>query len=132
VDLGHYPEYAGFFDFAAKGQLAFPFCEHCRRYHWYPMPRCPHCGSAGIDWVPVPGSGTLFSWTEVRYAFTEEVAGSVPYIIAVVAFAEAPDIRFVTRLCGIAPDEVCIGMALKPIFPSSDDKSRLIYFSPLC
>ena len=25
--------------------IVFPHCPACGRFHWYPRPACPHCGS---------------------------------------------------------------------------------------
>jgi uncharacterized OB-fold protein len=118
------PEHAGFMASFRQGRLAFPRCRDCGRCHWYPMPRCPHCRSSSLDWHPVAGPGRVYSFTIVRHAFEEKWRPELPYIVALVEFADAPGVRLITNLVGIAPDAVAIGLDVVPDFTAGD---RLIF-----
>ena len=83
MDIDH-PDFAPHFTHLAAGRLCFPWCEDCRRFHWYPMPRCPHCQGGRLDWRRVGAHGTLFSWTEIHHAFDARYSGPLPYIVALV------------------------------------------------
>lgn len=110
------PEFAGYFTGLAQGQLRFPRCAACTRFHWYPMRLCPHCQSPDIHWHRVSGRGTLFSWTTVRHPFDPKLATQVPYIVGLVTFADAPGIRLVTTIIDAPPGGLAIGLPVEPVF----------------
>lgn len=122
------PGYQPFFDGVGHGELRFPRCASCERFHWYPKPRCPHCGSGAVGWAEVPGPARLYAFTVVRRAFAPEFAGAVPYTLALVEFAAAPGVRLVTRLTGAAERHPAIGMPLRPVF-SADESGTLPAFT---
>jgi uncharacterized OB-fold protein len=91
-------EFAPFWEHAARDRLAFPQCEDCRRFHWYPLTRCPHCGSPNLAWTTVPDRGLLYSWTLVHHAFRPSDSVRLPYVVALVDVVGAPGVRLVTNM----------------------------------
>lgn len=122
------PEYAGHFENLRAGRVCFPRCGACDRVHWYPKSVCPHCQSAALAWHAVSGRGEVFSFTVVRHAFDEKWKGKLPYIVALVTFPDAPDVRFVTNIVGVAPEAVAIGAAVQAVFPSADESDPRVVF----
>lgn len=122
------PEFAGFRANAREQRLAFPFCQACGQNHWYPMPRCPHCQSADVVWRPVKGPGEIFSFTEVRHAFDKSRRDRLPYVVALITFADAPGVRFITNIVGNVARDLHIGDAVEPIFPLADDPNARVDF----
>lgn len=110
------PEFLPFWRHVAEGRLCFPMCRSCGRRHWYPLPRCPHCFGADIGWQPAGPDGTLFSWTVVHHVFAPEFAGKVPYIVGLIAFADAPGIRLITEVRGPTEDSLRIDMPMQAVF----------------
>ncbi len=121
------PEYAGFAANLAEGRLAFPRCRDCGRFHWYPKPVCPHCRSTAIEWRPVRGRGVVYSFTTVHHAFDEKWRGSLPYVVALVTFEDAPGVRLITNLTGVAPKDVRIGAAVEPVIPADGGHDRVVF-----
>jgi uncharacterized protein len=123
------PEFAGFVDNARRGVLAFPRCRSCGRFHWYPMPRCPHCRAPDIEWKPVSGRGRLFSFTVVRHAFDKSRRDRLPYVVGLVAFDDAPGVRFITN---IETDgrELRIDEPVEPVFEQSSIGRPIVLFRP--
>lgn len=119
--------YQPFFDAVARSELVFPRCGQCGRFHWYPKALCPHCGSDLISWSRVEGPSTLFSFTTVRRAFSEEFQDEVPYTLALIEFAGAPGVRLLTRLSGAAAEQPRIGMEVRPVFPSRGGEALLTF-----
>lgn len=95
----------------AENVLRLPRCRDCAAFHFYPRSRCPHCGSADLDWQPVSGAGTVYSYTVVQRAPAPAFADEVPYVVAIVALAEGP--HLMSRIVGVPPDAVRIGMAVR-------------------
>ena len=114
------PEHAGFAEGLKAGRLSFPCCRDCGKFHWYPMPLCPHCRSAAIEWRAVGGRGRVYSFTVVRHAFEEKWRHALPYVVALVEFADAPGVRLITNLIDIDPADVRIGLAVDPVFGGED------------
>lgn len=93
-------EFQIFFDGIDRQELRFPRCDTCRRFHWYPMKRCPHCGGSSLSWERVSGDGVVHSWTKVEHAFDEAFSSRVPYTILLVSFQDAPGVRLIGPLLG--------------------------------
>lgn len=126
----HHREFEAFFDAARNGRLSFPHCRSCQRFHWYPMKLCPHCRSDAIKFAPVSGRGTVYSWTVVRHSFDDTRVPSLPYIVALVEFPDAPGIRFVTNLIDVDPAALSIGMNVRPVYPRADEEPAFVRFRP--
>jgi uncharacterized protein len=84
-----WPLLRGFWANAADGVLAMPRTAE-GEWQWYPK-------SEDLEWVPMSGRGTVFSWTEVNQVFLPAFADQVPYLTGLVSLEEAPQIRLATR-----------------------------------
>jgi uncharacterized protein len=124
------PEFAGFFENAAAGRLAFPYCGHCGQFHWYPMPRCPHCRGHDITWRPIAGRGEIFSFTRVLHPFDKSRVHTLPYVVALVIFADAPGIRLITNIVGCGLAELRIGLTVEPVFGTDKNGQPVVDFRP--
>jgi uncharacterized OB-fold protein len=125
----------GFWEAAAREQLAIPRCAACARFQWYPRERCPACGGAELPWTPVSGRGTLFSWAVVRRALVPAFAGKVPYVPGLVALVEDPAVRIVTELVDCAPEalraELPVRVVFRPLeFPGVSRRVLAPMFTP--
>lgn len=96
-----------YFDKLAAGRFEIQRCAACGRHVFYPRVLCPHCGGGRLDWVAPSGRGTVYSTTVVR----RKPADGGDYNIALVDLAES--VRLMSRVVGVAPDQVRIGMAVK-------------------
>ena len=64
-----------------------------------------------MEWVEVPGTGVIDTFTIFYRAYTKELASEVPYTLAVLRLDEGP--YFHTRITGIAPENVRTGMRVR-------------------
>jgi uncharacterized OB-fold protein len=96
-----------FFDALAAGRFEIQKCSSCARHVFYPRVLCPHCGSDRLDWIAPSGRGTVYSTTVVR----RKPADGGDYNVCLVDLAEG--VRMMSRVAGIAPPDVRIGMAVK-------------------
>lgn len=122
------PEFAGFFENASQRRLAFPYCTRCANFHWYPMPRCPHCRGRDIVWQPIDGRGELVSFSRVMHAFGKSRNGALPYVVALVKFADAPGVNLITNIDGPAMDTLHVGDAVVPVFRTDDGGQPMVEF----
>ena len=119
LDEGMSAEFRPFFDALSVGRISFPRCAACSRFHWYPMHSCPHCGGGPIQWSNIDGSGTLYSWTTVYHGFAADPPRSLPYIVGLVEFADAPGVRLITNIVGTSSDRLFENMPLVPVISST-------------
>lgn len=104
------PETAPFWEAIGSGRFQIQRCQACGRHVFYPRLVCPHCGGGPLEWVPASGRASVHSYTVVHRA-PPAFAGDVPYVVALVDLEEGP--RMMTRLLGIEPGDVEIGMPVR-------------------
>ena len=114
---------------AAKDrELRIQRCHACGTHLFYPRHLCTTCGSADLQWRPVSGRGTVFTFTVARRPTHPGLADRVPYVIAVVELEEGP--KLTTNLIGIDPDYVEIGLPVEATFEDVDE-TTLVQFRPV-
>ena len=111
-----WPPTREFWAAAARGELAVPRCDTCRRYVWYPTGTCRFCGSEASTWTVVSGRGRLFTWSVVHRAFIPQFAGEVPYVSGLVTIEEDAAVRIVTRIVDSDPERLRIDMPVRAVF----------------
>jgi len=105
-----------------QGNFLIQRCTACERSNFYPRMICPHCGSDALTWYAPSGKGEVYSTTVVRRK--PESGGD--YNVALIDLAEG--VRLMSRVEGIAPDAVEIGMKVKANV-IDDDGSKLLVFT---
>lgn len=113
---------------AREGRFALPRCESCGRHHFYPRGSCPHCGATCIAWAQASGRGEVYSFSVVHRAPGPAFKDDVPYVIAIVKTDEGP--HLLSRVVGVAPDAVRIGLRLRVRMDEVSDQLSLPVFEP--
>jgi len=90
--------------FLQAGRFRVQRCSDCARALSYPRTVCPFCGSAQLGFIDASGQGVVYSTTVVRRP--KDAGGD--YNVALIELAEGA--RLMSRVEGIAPDRVEIGM----------------------
>jgi hypothetical protein len=114
--------------FLAEGRFMIQRSRPTGAYFFYPRVAEPGTGTEDLEWVEASGRGTVYAVTVVR---KKEPADS--YNVVLVDLAEGP--RLMSRVDGIAPDKLAIGMAVKaailPDGATTNDGARpLLVFVP--
>jgi uncharacterized OB-fold protein len=109
---------------AANGQLVVQRCTNDGHYEWTPQVACSSCLFDSLEWVPVSGRGSIYSFSVV---FRPQVPGfPVPYVVAIVELAEGP--RMLTQLTDdTPPEDVRVGADVRVRFTNRQGVS-LPYF----
>lgn len=105
-----------YWDAAAEDRLVAARCGDCGHFRMPPTPFCPHCRSQSIDWVELPGTGTIYSYTVVERAILPELTDCIPYVPAVVEPDGAPGIRLITNIVESAVDDIVSGARVSVLF----------------
>lgn len=111
-------------DQLAQGRFQIQRCQACSQAVFYPRVICPHCGSGLLDWITPSGKGTVYSTTVVRRK--PEHGGD--YNVALIDLEEG--VRMMSRVEGIAPEAVTIGMAVQGSVVDAGD-SKLVVFKQI-
>jgi uncharacterized OB-fold protein len=106
----------------SAGEFALQRCPACGGKQIFP-PRalCPHCGSTDLRWQAASGAGTVYSTTVVR----DRPENGGDRNIALIDLAEGA--RLMSRVEGVPPDQVRIGMAVKARIAKTDGGPLLIF-----
>ncbi|WP_158937336.1 Zn-ribbon domain-containing OB-fold protein [Burkholderia sp. S171] len=104
------PEDAPFWQACQDQQLKIRFCDNCSRHFHPPLPSCPRCGSMHVSWRELSGNGTIFTYSVGYHAVHPALKGHPPYNVSVVLLDDADDVRLVTNIVDVPPDELSIGM----------------------
>ncbi len=92
------------------------------RFIFYPRVAEPVTGCTDLEWVEISGRGTVHSTTVVRAR-----PPVTDYNVALIDLAEG--VRMMSRVEGIPPEAVRIGMAVRARI-GSDDDGPIILFDP--
>jgi uncharacterized OB-fold protein len=118
------PLFAPFWRGTREHRLLLQACDDCATPRWPPRCLCPSCGSFATRWVERAPRGTLFSWTVIGRATAKGFA-ETPYVVGIVALDEAPAIRLVGNVLGIAAAELRVGLPLKGRFDDAGEMTLL-------
>lgn len=104
------PDEMPFWDACKDRTLRVQCCADCETFRHPPVPVCHACGSTAIDWRKVAGRGTVFSYTVAHHPTYPAVKSALPYNIAVVLLEDAGDVRLITNVIDVPPEEMRIGL----------------------
>ena len=95
-------------------------CRSSGAFIFYPRVAEPNTGVTDLEWVEASGRGTVYSTTVVR-----QKPPAPDYNVALIELAEGP--RMMSRVVGIAPADVKIGMAVRARIVVEDDAPLVVF-----
>ena len=113
-------EYAAFL---AEGKFHIQYSPAADRYVFYPRLICPYTGSDELEWREVSGRGTVHATTVVR----RKPDRGGDYNVVLVDLEEGA--RMMSRVDGIEPTAVEIGMAVEAEIVEEEDR-HIVVFRP--
>jgi uncharacterized OB-fold protein len=106
-------------------KLLLKSCRSCGKPHFYPRELCPHCYGDQFDWIEATGTGEIYTYTVCHRPAGPAFAEDVPYVIAIVALDEGP--QMMTRIAG--PRETArIGARVRVKYQPQGDGLVLPFF----
>jgi len=121
---------APFWEGTARGELLMQRCSSCGHLRFPPRPMCPRCQSTELEWIPMSGRATVWSFVVPHPPLLPAFAELAPYNVVVVALDEDPSLRLVGNLVA-SPDgsineidaaTIRIGMPVEVVFqPAGED-----------
>jgi uncharacterized OB-fold protein len=111
-----------FWNSVARRQMELPFCLKCQRFYFYPRSFCPSCWSSEIEFRPVSGEGTVWSYTIVRFPLGANPGWKtrLPYVVALIDLREG--VRMMSNIVGCPPEAVKCGMRVELRYEEMDGR----------
>jgi uncharacterized OB-fold protein len=99
---------------AAEHRLVVQTCTECGVTRHPPAPRCWSCRSSAHEWVDLPGTGTVYTFTIVHQSFIPGL--EVPHVVAAVELDDSGNARLVSNIIECEPSSVTIGMKVAAVW----------------
>ena len=122
-----------FWDAALDGRLVASRCTTCGTFVLPPQPYCFTCQDTTFEWVELPGTGTVYTFTVVRHPLTPNLAEVVPYASGVIELdgTQGAGCRMIANIVDCDPEAVRIGDKVRVVFDHVSDTMALPRFTPV-
>ena len=120
------PDGAPYWQAAAEGRFEIQQCGDCGTYRFPPSHLCRNCGSDNTSWVAASGKGTIYSFSVLHRAPTQEFRGRVPYVVALIDLDEGP--RMMANIVGDGALECAIGNSVEVCFEDRAEDTKVPQF----
>lgn len=110
--------------FLAEGRFMLQRSRQTGAYVFYPRVAQPGTGAVDLEWVEASGRGVVYSTTVVR-----QRPPTPSYNVALIDLEEG--VRMMSRVEGVAPEDVRIGMAVRAKIKADDSAAALLVFEPV-
>jgi uncharacterized OB-fold protein len=121
--MSHTPETRpdqDYFAHLAQGRFMLQRSRSSGRHVFHPRVAEPVTGARDLEWVPASGLGTVYATTVVRPKPPLE-----PYNVVLVDLDEGP--RMMSRVEGMPPETVRIGLRVRARIAQQDDKPLVVF-----
>jgi uncharacterized protein len=108
------PESEAFWTGGRDGNLLISRCHACGHFFHPPAPACWRCRSFDVAPEKVSGLATVAAFTVDRQPWIPGF--EPPYIVAIVEIAEDPDVRLITNVVDVEPEDMRIGLEVEVFF----------------
>lgn len=109
--------------FLAEGRFMIQRSRSSGRHLFYPRVAEPGTGATDLEWVEASGMGTVYATTVMR-----QRPPAPGYNLALIDLAEGP--RMMSRVEGIAPEAVTIGMPVRARI-AREGEAFVLVFDPV-
>lgn len=127
-----YGKTSPYFRALAEGKLIGTHCKQCKLTFLPPRPDCPDCWG-DTYWVELPKEGKIATFAVVKYpgqGFEEDLATVGAKLPCVIVYVEIPgvDTKIMSRLEGVKPEDVYIGMTVEARFVKNPNMNALDFY----
>jgi uncharacterized OB-fold protein len=122
------PDARPYWDSLREHNMRVQRCRACERFYFPPSDYCPRCLSNDVEWAPVSGRGTVYTWVTMHRAYTPAYDQEIPYNVSLVDLEEG--VRVWTNVVGCEPSEVYCGMPVEVVYDDVTSETTLAKFRP--
>lgn len=122
-----------FWDAAREDRLVAPRCTNCGTFRLPPAPFCFECRHQETEWVELPGTGTLFTFTVVRHPLHPDLADACPYASGVVELdgTQGAGARMIVNIIDCDVEELEIGDRVEIVWEHVNEDMSTPRFRPV-
>jgi hypothetical protein len=122
-----------FWTAALEGRLLSSRCTTCGTFVMPPQPFCFNCQGSTFEWVELPGTGTIYTFTVVRHPLAPHLSEVVPYVSGVIELdgTQGAGARMIANIVDCDPETVRIGDRVRVLFDKVSDTLALPRFTPV-
>jgi uncharacterized protein len=117
-----------FWESAKAHALALQRCTACGQFRYPPTPYCPRCLDDGVEWTPVSGRATVYSFVIMHQVYHPAFRDDVPYNVAAIEFEEGP--RMYSNVVDCDNAALRVGMPVELVYDDVTDEVTLPKFRP--
>ncbi|NIB41708.1 hypothetical protein HBA55_19035 [Pseudomaricurvus alkylphenolicus] len=124
----------GHWDGCKNHELRIQRCSCCETYCHPPQPMCAKCNSTAMEWHPVEGKGTVYSYIICRNTSVGEFPArgfTYPYATVMIELDGVEGVRIASNLVDCELEDIKIGMPVSVVFEKINDDITLPKFRPL-
>jgi len=122
-----------FWDAAKEERLVVPKCTNCGTFRLPPSPFCFNCQQRGVEWVELPGTGTVASFTVVRHPLHPDFLECCPYVSGIVELdgTQGAGARMLVNIVDVDVDALRIDDRVKIAWERVNDEMTVFRFVPI-
>jgi uncharacterized protein len=122
-----------FWEAAVEGRLVAPRCVACGTFRLPPPPFCFVCRAREVEWVELPGTGTVYSFTIVRHPLAQMLAPVVPYAAGIVELdgTQGAGARMIVNIVDCDPEALRIGDRVEVVWEPVNEHMAVPRFRPV-
>jgi uncharacterized OB-fold protein len=109
-----------FLKYLEQGEFMLQRSRSSGAFVFYPRVAEPRTGATDLEWVKASGAGTVYSTTVIR-----QKPPKTDYNLALIDLKEGP--RMMSRVQGVAPQDVKIGMPVRALVVREDGKPIIVF-----
>jgi uncharacterized OB-fold protein len=117
-----------FWEAAKQHRLVMQRCQECGYFNHPPRSACDACQSQQLQFGPVSGRGTIYSFTVMHQPNIAGFEDQIPYVNIFVELEEQPLLFMVANLPGSERDKVGIGGRVEVYFEDVNEEITLPQF----
>ncbi len=117
-----------FWEAAKQHKLVVQRCQECSYFNHPPRLACDACQSQQLQFEPVSGQGTIYTFTVMHQPNIAGFEDQIPYINILVELEEQPLLFMVSNLPDSEKDKVRIGGQVEAYFEDVNDEITLPQF----
>jgi len=117
-----------FWEAAKQHKLVVQRCQECSYFNHPPRLACDACQSQQLQFEPVSGQGTIYTFTVMHQPNIAGFEDQIPYINILVELEEQPLLFMVSNLLDSEKDKVRNGGQVEAYFEDVNDEITLPQF----
>ena len=122
-----------FWDAAKENRLVCARCTGCGTFRLPPGPFCRVCQQREVEWVELPGTGTVYSFTIVRHPLAKMLQPAVPYAAGIIELdgTQGAGARMISNIVDCDVEDLKIGDRVEIVWEHVNEEMSVPRFRPL-